>query len=310
MAAPRLVRPRRCRRPRPAGRQPARCRPCLAVGCVSPRYGRPCACPACPLVRLSHPRRWAFGSGRRGHSPLDSPTALRWRSSPEACWLLPGGWQPGLAGHGVDVDGVRRLVGPHFSPNHTALYLLRTFFLGVGLAAACYADRTAAAQKWYSAGGILLWAATALVLLALVLTGSRGALLLGLPAGLLVLAWAAAARASRAAAWAGDPSGHAVAVGRGAAGRRGCRRAAVGSPAQSADAQPAHRSLGGITAPVARSFAAGRRPGRLLLDLSGLSAAGRQRRAKPTPPAQCLAGDCHHLGPARLCLARISACGS
>ena len=54
-----------------------------------------------------------------------------------AAWGLAA-W---LGGHSVDVDGVRRLVGPHFSPNHTALYLLRTFFLGVGLAAACYAGR-------------------------------------------------------------------------------------------------------------------------------------------------------------------------
>ena len=101
---------------------------------------------------------------------------------------LAGAW--GLAawfgGHGVEVDGVRRLVGPHFSPNHTALYLLRTFFLGVGLAAAC---STAGADKRAQGLGILLWAATALVLLALVLTGSRGALLLGLPLGILVVAW-------------------------------------------------------------------------------------------------------------------------
>ncbi len=96
-----------------------------------------------------------------------------------------------LSGHGVDVDGVRRLVGPHFSPNHTALYLLRTFFLGVGLAAAGCAAPTCGTQRWARRVGILLWAASALVLLALVLTGSRGALLLGLPVGLLVLAWTA-----------------------------------------------------------------------------------------------------------------------
>ena len=112
-----------------------------------------------------------------------------------AAWGLAA-W---LGGHTVDVDGVRRLVGPHFSPNHTALYLLRTFFLGVGLAAAFYA--AGAADKWKRRGGILLWAATALVLLALLLTGSRGALLLGLPAGLLVLAWAAARRRPGLVPW-------------------------------------------------------------------------------------------------------------
>lgn len=96
-----------------------------------------------------------------------------------------------IGGHGVDVDGVRRLVGPHFSPNHTALYLVRTFFLGVGLAAAWRAAGGTAMQAWLRRGRFALWGATALVLLALVLTGSRGALLLGLPAGLLILAWAA-----------------------------------------------------------------------------------------------------------------------
>lgn len=104
-----------------------------------------------------------------------------------AAWGLAA-W---LRGHGVDIDSMRRLVGPHFSPNHTALYLLRTFFLGAGLAAAWYADPAGATRKWEGGRGILLWAATALVLLALVLTGSRGALLLGLPVGLLVLIWTA-----------------------------------------------------------------------------------------------------------------------
>jgi O-antigen ligase len=99
-----------------------------------------------------------------------------------AAWGLAA-W---LSGHGVDVDGVRRLVGPHFSPNHTALYLLRTLFLGIGLAATFSA---AGADRWRPGLGILLWAATALVLLALVLTGSRGALLLGLPLGIVVIAW-------------------------------------------------------------------------------------------------------------------------
>ena len=43
----------------------------------------------------------------------------------------------GLAGWlhngGVEVDGIRRLVGPHFSSNHTALYLERSLFLGLAL---------------------------------------------------------------------------------------------------------------------------------------------------------------------------------
>lgn len=83
-----------------------------------------------------------------------------------------------LAGDGVEIDGVRRLVGPHFSPNHTALYLLRTLFVGVGLALASQGRRRA------------VWmAAVALVAVALTMTASRGALILGIPGGLLVFAW-------------------------------------------------------------------------------------------------------------------------
>ncbi|MEZ4663550.1 MAG: hypothetical protein R2911_38910 [Caldilineaceae bacterium] len=58
-----------------------------------------------------------------------------------AVWLFGGGvlaalwgWAGWLHGAGTLADGVRRLVGPHFSPNHTAFYLERTLFWG-GLAA-------------------------------------------------------------------------------------------------------------------------------------------------------------------------------
>lgn len=99
-----------------------------------------------------------------------------------ACWLAAGGlltalW--GLAGWlqgaGVTVDDVRRLVGPHFSPNHTALYLERTLFVVLGLALAASRRR----RRW-------LLTAAALVLAALALTGSRGAFA-GMLAGMLVL---------------------------------------------------------------------------------------------------------------------------
>ncbi len=96
-----------------------------------------------------------------------------------------------LGGYGVEVDGVRRLLGPHFSPNHTALYLLRTFFLGIGLALSRH-EQVGRGQTSY--GFLLRWvlySACAFVLVALVLTGSRGALLLGLPVGGVVLGWAA-----------------------------------------------------------------------------------------------------------------------
>lgn len=83
------------------------------------------------------------------------------------------GW---LSGHGAEVDGIRRLVGPHFSANHTALYLERSLFLGVALIIMLRRHPGAAAR--IGAGSALL-----LVTVALVLTGSRGALLLGAPAG-------------------------------------------------------------------------------------------------------------------------------
>ena len=84
-----------------------------------------------------------------------------------------------LIGGGVSADGVRRLMGITFSPNQTALYLLRTLLVGIGLLATCARSRSA-----LTAGCILVAAA-------LLLTASRGALLVGLPAGLLVIAAAA-----------------------------------------------------------------------------------------------------------------------
>ncbi|RME65347.1 MAG: O-antigen ligase domain-containing protein [Caldilineae bacterium] len=82
-----------------------------------------------------------------------------------------------FAGGGVWADGVRRLQGVTFSPNQTALYLVRTFFLGVGLFLAARLRRER---------GLLL-ALLVIVGAALLLTGSRGALLLGVPAGLALL---------------------------------------------------------------------------------------------------------------------------
>ncbi len=81
-----------------------------------------------------------------------------------------------LFGGGVTVDGMRRLMGITFSPNQTALYLLRTLLVGVGLLATCRSRHPALTA------GFLLVAA------ALLLTASRGALLLGLPAAGLVIA--------------------------------------------------------------------------------------------------------------------------
>lgn len=85
-------------------------------------------------------------------------------------------WQ----GQGTAADGVLRLVGLYFSPNHTALYLERMWWLGLGLAL----SRQGVWRRWFLVGvgvvGVALW-----------LTASRGAWLLGMPAGALVFAWAA-----------------------------------------------------------------------------------------------------------------------
>lgn len=107
-------------------------------------------------------------------------------NSQQQRWLLAALFAGGLLaalvglnswarGSGVIADTVRRLVGPHFSPNHTALYLERTLFVGLGVA---FAYRSV----WR--GAVL--AGCAVVLLALLLTASRGAWLLGLPAGFCV----------------------------------------------------------------------------------------------------------------------------
>jgi hypothetical protein len=85
-----------------------------------------------------------------------------------------------LGGRGAEVDGVRRLVGPHFSANHTALYLGRSLFLGLALIITLRRRPGIALQS-------VTWVAVLLVAVALVLTGSRGALLLGAPVGLAVL---------------------------------------------------------------------------------------------------------------------------
>jgi len=79
-------------------------------------------------------------------------------------------------GAGTVVDGVRRLVGLTFSPNQTALLLVRSLFLCVGLG---IVDPRRGKWGWAVAAGVIG--------LALLLTGSRGALLLGIPAGVVLI---------------------------------------------------------------------------------------------------------------------------
>jgi O-antigen ligase len=79
-----------------------------------------------------------------------------------------------LQGKGTLADGMLRLTGLGFSSNHTALYLIRTLAITIGLALA-----VAGLRQW------LWWLWTGVVAVALLLTGSRGAMLLGVPAGAL-----------------------------------------------------------------------------------------------------------------------------
>jgi hypothetical protein len=81
-----------------------------------------------------------------------------------------------IQGSGTLSDGLRRLRGPSYSANHTALYLIRTLAIIIGLALASSGE----ARRQWSAGSVVVG-------IALILTGSRGALLLGLPAGALFL---------------------------------------------------------------------------------------------------------------------------
>lgn len=97
-------------------------------------------------------------------------------------------------GRGTAVDGLLRLVGPYFSPNQAALYLERTLFVGLGLALYVQ-QRGRTYTRW-------LWGTLGLVVGALLLTASRGALLLGVPAGMVVFLWLGSSKAgSSRSAW-------------------------------------------------------------------------------------------------------------
>ena len=86
-----------------------------------------------------------------------------------------GLWQ-WVQGGGTQADSVRRLVGTYFSANHASLYLERTLFVATGLA---LYHRTRI--RWLYVLSIVT------VFLALTLTASRGAMLLGLPAGIIII---------------------------------------------------------------------------------------------------------------------------
>jgi O-antigen ligase len=165
----------------------------------------PAALVALSLPALGQVWQWpAYGQGlwELAVGPLCLAAALLLLGPPQRMqtlgWALAGGgllvalvglagW---LQGAGGLVDGVTRLVGPHFSPNHTALYLLRSFWLSVALI-----WPLPPRWRWAGAGVAALQGA------ALLLTGSRGALALGVPAGALLLFWLILLRRPVAGRW-------------------------------------------------------------------------------------------------------------
>ena len=79
-----------------------------------------------------------------------------------------------MQGRGTWADGMLRLTGLGFSSNHTALYLIRTVAITIGLALAARGVERGLWGLWTLLSGV-----------ALLLTGSRGAMILGIPAGAL-----------------------------------------------------------------------------------------------------------------------------
>ncbi|MEX1018422.1 MAG: O-antigen ligase family protein, partial [Litorilinea sp.] len=94
--------------------------------------------------------------------------------------LFPEGTTLWGAASLITAEGVSRVRGLYGSPNNLALYLDRTLLVTLGLA--LYLP-THAAGRWRAA----LWLATGIQLAALILTFSKGALLLAVPAGFATL---------------------------------------------------------------------------------------------------------------------------
>ncbi len=102
-------------------------------------------------------------------------------------------WQWG-AGDVVLAEGVRRVRGPYGSPNNLALYLGRVVPFTLALALTDWGDLGPAVRRRLA---LVPWFALALTSLALFLTFSRGAWLLGVPAALLYIALLQGPRARR-----------------------------------------------------------------------------------------------------------------
>ncbi len=117
--------------------------------------------------------------------------SLRWSDNPVSdLWLIIGGWLAGgvtvavigLAQFALGTDliaaeGVQRVRGLYGSPNNLALYLERTLLVTIALAAFLRN------QRWQ----VVLILAAGVQLVALVLTFSKGSILVAMPTGLLIL---------------------------------------------------------------------------------------------------------------------------
>lgn len=110
-------------------------------------------------------------------------------------WLLLGAWLAGgalmaLIGVGqyasdtmtIDAEGVRRVRGLYGSPNNLALYLERTLAVSLGLVLFLGKNEAHGRWRWLLGAGVLVQ------LLALLLTFSKGGIVLALPAMLAALA--------------------------------------------------------------------------------------------------------------------------
>ena len=87
----------------------------------------------------------------------------------------------------IQAEGVRRILGTYLSPNNLALFLERVLPLAIAVAVLAADD---ARRRWYAAAMVPIG-------VTLLLTFSRGAWLLGVPAMLLWLAWWGGPRARR-----------------------------------------------------------------------------------------------------------------
>ena len=117
----------------------------------------------------------------KGVTPTAAAAAMPMGAAVVAGW---GIFQAATGAQLIAAEGVLRVRGPYGSPNNLALYL--DHVLPILLAVALLAHQR---NRRLAAGGLSL-----IVLTGLVLTFSRGALFLGLPAALLFLGFAAGGR--------------------------------------------------------------------------------------------------------------------